>query len=217
MLDKIKQLIAEISGFSAHTLEEAEQFRIKHLSKKGTIALLFEDFKNVPAEQKKDIGKALNELKTAAQTKVNELKEQLCNTDTGASGMDLTLPGDPLQMGSRHPLSIVRNEILSIFDKLGFTVSEGPEIEDDWHNFSALNFPEEHPARDMQDTFFIEKHPDIVLHTHTSSVQVRDMETHELPIRLVTPGRVFRNEAISARAHCIFHQIEALYLSLIHI
>ena len=212
MLDKIKQLIAEISGFSAHTLEEAEQFRIKHLSKKGTIALLFEDFKNVPAEQKKDIGKALNELKTAAQTKVNELKEQLCNTDTGVSGMDLTLAGDPLQMGSRHPLSIVRNEILSIFDKLGFTVSEGPEIEDDWHNFSALNFPEEHPARDMQDTFFIEKHPDIVLHTHTSSVQVRDMETHELPIRLVTPGRVFRNEAISARAHCIFHQIEALYI-----
>lgn len=212
MLDKIKQLIAEIAGFSARSLEEVEQFRIKHLSKKGTIALLFDDFKNVPVEQKKDIGKVLNELKTAAQTKINELKEQLCDTGSGASGIDLTLPGDPLKMGSRHPLSIVRNEILSIFDKLGFTVSEGPEIEDDWHNFSALNFPEEHPARDMQDTFFIEKHPDIVLHTHTSSVQVRDMETHELPIRLVTPGRVFRNEAISARAHCIFHQIEALYI-----
>lgn len=212
MLDKIKQLIAEIAGFSARSLEEVEQFRIKHLSKKGTIALLFDDFKNVPVEQKKDIGKALNELKSAAQTKINELKEQLCDTGSGASGIDLTLPGDPLKMGSRHPLSIVRNEILSIFDKLGFTVSEGPEIEDDWHNFSALNFPEEHPARDMQDTFFIEKHPDIVLHTHTSSVQVRDMETHELPIRLVTPGRVFRNEAISARAHCIFHQIEALYI-----
>lgn len=212
MLDKIKQLIAELAGFSARSLEEVEQFRIKHLSKKGTIALLFDDFKNVPVEQKKDIGKALNELKSAAQTKINELKEQLCDTGSGASGIDLTLPGDPLKMGSRHPLSIVRNEILSIFDKLGFTVSEGPEIEDDWHNFSALNFPEEHPARDMQDTFFIEKHPDIVLHTHTSSVQVRDMETHELPIRLVTPGRVFRNEAISARAHCIFHQIEALYI-----
>ena len=167
MLDKIKQLIAEIAGFSARSLEEVEQFRIKHLSKKGTIALLFDDFKNVPVEQKKDIGKALNELKTAAQTKINELKEQLCDTGSGASGIDLTLPGDPLKMGSRHPLSIVRNEILSIFDKLGFTVSEGPEIEDDWHNFSALNFPEEHPARDMQDTFFIEKHPDIVLHTHT--------------------------------------------------
>ncbi len=212
MLDKINQLIAEISGFSAHTLEEVEQFRIRHLSKKGTVAQLFEDFKNVPADRKKDTGKALNELKNAAQAKVNELKEQLCDTDGAVSGIDLTLPGDSLKMGSRHPLSIVRNEILSIFDKLGFTVSEGPEIEDDWHNFSALNFPEEHPARDMQDTFFIEKHPDIVLHTHTSSVQVRDMETHELPIRLVTPGRVFRNEAISARAHCIFHQIEALYI-----
>lgn len=212
MLARIKHLITEISGFSAHALEEVEQFRIKHLGKKGSIALLFEDFKNVPVDQKKDIGKALNELKNAAQTKINELKEQLCNTDSGASGIDLTLPGDSLKMGSRHPLAIVRNEILSIFDKLGFTISEGPEIEDDWHNFSALNFPEEHPARDMQDTFFIEKHPDIILHTHTSSVQVRDMETHELPIRLVTPGRVFRNEAISARAHCIFHQIEALYI-----
>ena len=212
MLEKINQLITEISAFSAQTPEEIEQFRIKHLSKKGTIALLFEDFKNVPVEQKKEIGKALNELKTVATAKVNELKEQLCDQDTGKSGVDLTLPGDVLKTGTRHPLAIVRNEILSIFDKLGFTVSEGPEIEDDWHNFSALNFPEEHPARDMQDTFFIEKHPDIVLHTHTSSVQVRDMETHELPIRLVTPGRVFRNEAISARAHCIFHQIEALYI-----
>lgn len=212
MLDKINQLIAEISGFSAHTLEEVEQFRIRHLSKKGTIAQLFEDFKNVPVDQKKETGKALNELKNAAQSKVNELKEQLCNTDSGTSGLDLTLPGDSLKTGSRHPLSIVRNEILSIFDKLGFTISEGPEIEDDWHVFSALNFPEEHPARDMQDTFFIEKQPDILLRTHTSSVQVRDMETHELPIRLVTPGRVFRNEAISARAHCMFHQIEALYI-----
>ena len=151
-------------------------------------------------------------MKTAAQTKVNELKEQLCNTDTGASGMDLTLPGDPLQMGSRHPLSIVRNEILSIVDKLGFTVSEGPEIEDDWHNFSALNFPEEHPARDMQDTFFIEAHPDVVLRTHTSSVQSRVMEVSQPPIRIICPGRVYRNEAISYRAHCFFHQVEALYV-----
>lgn len=212
MLDKINQLIAEISAFSAQTPEEAEQFRIRHLSKKGTIALLFEEFKQISAEQKKEIGKALNELKTVATAKVNELKDRLCGQDSGKSGIDLTLPGDMLKMGSRHPIAIVRNEILSIFDRLGFSVSEGPEIEDDWHNFSALNFPEEHPARDMQDTFFIEKHPDIVLHTHTSSVQVRDMETHELPIRLVTPGRVFRNEAISARAHCIFHQIEALYI-----
>ena len=212
MLDKIKQIISEIGSFTATTPAEVEQFRIKHLSKKGTIAALFDDFKNVPADQKKEIGKALNELKTAALNKVNELKEKLCNSDQGKTGLDLTLPGDLIKLGSRHPLSIVKNEILAIFNKLRFTISEGPEIEDDWHNFSALNFPEEHPARDMQDTFFIEKNPDIVLHTHTSSVQVRDMETHSLPIRLVTPGRVFRNEAISARAHCIFHQIEALYI-----
>lgn len=212
MLDQINQLITEISGFNATTPEEVEQFRIRHLSKKGTIAALFEDFKNVPNEQKKEIGKALNGLKTAALNKVNELKEQLCSTETDKTGIDLTMPGDPVNLGSRHPLSIVKNEILNIFSRLGFTISEGPEIEDDWHVFSALNFPEEHPARDMQDTFFIERHPDILLRTHTSSVQVRDMESHTPPIRLVTPGRVFRNEAISARAHCIFHQIEALYI-----
>ena len=212
MLEKIKQLIAEIESFTTTSIEEVELFRIKHLSKKGSIAALFDDFKNVPGEQKKDIGKGLNDLKTAALNKINELKDHLCDTDQGKTGLDLTSPGDAIANGTRHPLAIVRNEILAIFNKLGFTISEGPEIEDDWHNFSALNFPEEHPARDMQDTFFIEKNPDIVLHTHTSSVQVRDMETHELPIRLVTPGRVFRNEAISARAHCIFHQIEALYI-----
>ena len=212
MLEQIQQLISEIGSFTATAPEEVEQFRIKHLSKKGTIAALFDQFKAVPAEQKKDIGKALNELKTAALDKVNELKEALASTDTGRSGIDLTLPGDPLHLGTRHPLSVVKNEILAIFSRLGYTISEGPEIEDDWHVFSALNFPEEHPARDMQDTFFIERHPDILLRTHTSSVQVRDMETHPLPIRLVTPGRVFRNEAISARAHCMFHQIEALYV-----
>ena len=154
MLDKIKQIISEIGSFTATTPAEVEQFRIKHLSKKGTIAALFDDFKNVPADQKKEIGKALNELKTAALDKVNELKEKLCNSDQGKTGVDLTLPGDLIKLGSRHPLSIVKNEILAIFNKLGFTISEGPEIEDDWHNFSALNFPEEHPARDMQDTFF---------------------------------------------------------------
>lgn len=212
MLDQIKQLIAEISDFSAVTPEEVEQFRIKHLGKKGTIAALFDAFKSVPVEQKKEFGKALNELKTAALDKVNEMKAALADADTGKSGADLTLPGDPLRFGARHPLSVVKNEILAIFSRLGFTISEGPEIEDDWHVFSALNFPEEHPARDMQDTFFIERHPDILLRTHTSSVQVRDMETHPLPIRLVTPGRVFRNEAISARAHCMFHQIEGLYI-----
>lgn len=212
MLDQIKQLIAEILDFSAATPEEVEQFRIKHLGKKGTIAALFDAFKSVPVEQKKEFGKALNELKTAALDKVNEMKAALADADTGKSGADLTLPGDPLRFGARHPLSVVKNEILAIFSRLGFTISEGPEIEDDWHVFSALNFPEEHPARDMQDTFFIERHPDILLRTHTSSVQVRDMETHFLPIRLVTPGRVFRNEAISARAHCMFHQIEGLYI-----
>ena len=213
MLEKIKQLSAEISGFNSTKLEEIEQFRIKHLSKKGTIAALFDEFKQVPAEQKKAMGQALNELKTAALAKVNELKEALSDAEELATGADLTMPGEPMRLGSRHPLSIVKNEILSIFTRLGFTISEGPEIEDDWHVFSALNFPEEHPARDMQDTFFITRHPDILLRTHTSAVQVRDMETHPLPIRLVTPGRVFRNEAISARAHCIFHQIEALYIS----
>lgn len=204
--------MSEIADFTSDNLEKIEEFRIKHLSKKGSIAELFDDFKHVSVEQKKEVGQMLNSLKTTALNKINELKDSMVSVDSGASGIDMTLPGDPLKPGSRHPLSIVRNEILAIFEKLGYTISEGPEIEDDWHNFSALNFPEEHPARDMQDTFFIQKNPDILLHTHTSSVQVRDMETHSLPIRLVTPGRVFRNEAISARAHCIFHQIEALYI-----
>ena len=212
MLDKIKNLLDELNGFSATTLEEVEQFRIKHLSKKGSIASLFADFKTVPNEEKKAVGKALNELKSAAMDKVNALKESFTNTELGKSGMDLSLSGDPVKLGSRHPLSLVRNEITEIFARLGFTISEGPEIEDDWHNFSALNFPEEHPARDMQDTFFIEKNPDVILRTHTSSVQVHDLQEMELPIRCLTPGRVFRNEAISARAHCIFHQIEALYV-----
>lgn len=212
MLDRIKQVIDEIENFQPVTLEEVEAFRVKHLSKKGTIAILFDGFKEVPNDQKKAIGQALNQLKNSAMDKVNLLKDTLGNQEATDNQDDLSKPADPIALGTRHPLAIVRNEILSIFNKLGFTISEGPEIEDDWHNFSALNFPEEHPARDMQDTFFVEKDPDIVLHTHTSSVQVRDMETHELPIRLVTPGRVFRNEAISARAHCIFHQIEALYI-----
>lgn len=212
MINKINTLIAEIEAFKATSLEAVEAFRIKHLSKKGTIAELFEEFKALPGDEKRTVGQAMNELKTKAMDKVNQLKEELCSNESSESESDLTRPGDNIRLGSRHPLSSVKNEILSIFAKLGFTVSEGPEIEDDWHNFSALNFPEEHPARDMQDTFFIQKNPDIILHTHTSSVQVRDMESHPLPLRLVTPGRVFRNEAISARAHCIFHQIEALYV-----
>lgn len=212
MLDKIKELKEEIDNLVVSNLDEIEQFRIKFLSKKGLIAGLFSEFKNVPNEEKKAVGQALNVLKNAAIDKVNQLKEEFSHSDIAKSGMDLSLPAESMKLGTRHPLSVVRNEIIDIFTRLGFTVSEGPEIEDDWHNFSALNFPEEHPARDMQDTFFIEKEPDVILHTHTSSVQVHDMEHMELPIRCITPGRVFRNEAISARAHCIFHQIEALYV-----
>jgi len=212
MVGKINELLEELRAFTATNLDEVEQFRIKHLSKKGTIAALFGDFKNVPNEEKKAVGQLLNQLKTVALDKVNELKDSFTNSDFDKSGLDLSLPADSVKLGSRHPLSLVKNEIIEIFARLGFTISEGPEIEDDWHNFSALNFPEEHPARDMQDTFFIEKNPDILLRTHTSSVQAHDMSEMELPIRCLTPGRVFRNEAISARAHCIFHQIECLYI-----
>lgn len=204
MLDKIKQLRDEIANFQATTLDEVEQFRIKHLSKKGSIAALFDDFKSVPVDQKKAVGQELNVLKNTALEKVNELKEMLSNAEEGLSGLDMTMPGDPMKLGTRHPLSIVKNEIISIFNRLGFTVSEGPEIEDDWHNFSALNFPEEHPARDMQDTFFIQKNPDLVLHTHTSSVQVRDMETHQPPIRLVTPGDGYSVTRRSRLGHIVF-------------
>ena len=212
MLDKIKTLQAEIEAIKAATKSEAEEFRIKYLSKKGLIGQLFDEFKNVPVDQKKAMGAAINDLKEFAQNKINNLKESFTETQNSAQGLDLTLPGDVIKLGARHPLAIVRNEIIEIFARLGFIVSEGPEIEDDWHVFSALNFPLEHPARDMQDTFFIEKDPDVLLRTHTSSVQVRMMEKNQPPIRAIFPGRVFRNEAISARAHCIFHQIEGLYI-----
>lgn len=212
MLDRIKSLHDEIACVAASNKEEAEELRIKYLSKKGLISQLFDEFKNVSVDQKKAVGAAINELKNVATEKINGLKEAFQPGHTGAEGLDLTLPGDSIPVGSRHPLSIVRNEIIRIFSRLGFVVSEGPEIEDDWHVFSALNFPLEHPARDMQDTFFIESNPDIVLRTHTSSVQVRVMETTPMPVRSVFPGRVFRNEAISARAHCIFHQVEGLYI-----
>jgi phenylalanyl-tRNA synthetase alpha chain len=212
MLDRIQALKAEIIGISASGKEEAEALRIKYLSKKGLVSQLFDDFKNVPSDQKKAVGAAINELKDFALEKINNLKASFDKVETGAKGLDLTLPGNPMKPGSRHPLSIVRNEIIEIFSRLGFVVSEGPEIEDDWHVFSALNFAPEHPARDMQDTFFIEKDPDVLLRTHTSSVQVRVMEKTQPPIRAIFPGRVFRNEAISYRAHCIFHQIEGLYV-----
>ena len=210
MKSKIESLLKEVELFKAESLEQLEAFRIKYLGKKGHLTDLFEDFKSVVPQDRREMGQLLNHLKNAVQLKVNEFKEQL---ETGGeaqlSGIDLTLPVEK-QVGTRHPLSIVRKEIIDIFSRLGFSVSEGPEIEDDFHNFTALNFPENHPARDMQDTFFIEKDPDIALRTHTSSVQIRVMEKTQPPIRTVLPGRVFRNEAISARAHCIFHQVEGL-------
>ncbi len=212
MLDKIKSLKEEINNLEADSLDAAEHLRIKYLSKKGIIPSLFNDFKNVPNEQKKVVGQQINELKNMAQEVINAIKDKFANTVSTSGENDLTLPGTLMPIGSRHPLSLVRNEIIEIFSRLGFNVSEGPEIEDDHHVFTALNFPEEHPARDMQDTFFIEKNPDVLLRTHTSSVQVRVMEKTQPPIRSIFPGRVFRNEAISARAHCIFHQVEGLYI-----
>lgn len=210
MKEKIASLSKEIEVFSAESAEQLENFRIKMLGKKGLVTLLFDEFKNVSPEQKRELGQVLNVLKSSAQNKINELKDNFIGKSSDQlAGVDLTRPM-PLSLGSRHPLSLVRNEIISIFSRIGFVVSEGPEIEDDWHNFSALNFPEEHPARDMQDTFFIDNQ--IALRTHTSSVQVRVMENSAPPIRTISPGRVYRNEAISARAHCQFHQVEGLYI-----
>ena len=213
MLTKVKELIGEVAAFQAVTKDEIEAFRIKFLGKKGLLNDLFEEFKNVPPTERKEFGQALNTLKNAAQEKINSLKEAIENKQEYKSVYgDLTRPSEPIELGSKHPISIVRNKIIDVFSRVGFTVSEGPEIEDDWHNFTALNLPEYHPARDMQDTFFIEKDPDILLRTHTSSVQVRYMENNKPPIRTISPGRVFRNEDISARSHCIFHQIEGLYI-----
>jgi phenylalanyl-tRNA synthetase alpha chain len=217
MQEKIDQYTQEIKAFSAAKADELEAFRIKFLGTKGIIKDLFEQFKTVGSEEKKVFGKVLNQFKQLAEAKYNELKETFdSGSKTEDAGLDLTLPGDGFEIGSRHPLSLVRIEIIDIFKRLGFVVAEGPEIEDDWHNFSALNFPEEHPARDMQDTFFIRKgdqgKDDIALRTHTSSVQVRMMENGKPPFRAIMPGRVYRNEAISARAHCFFHQVEGLYI-----
>ncbi len=213
MIDKIKDLSQKLEQYKTDNLEDIEAFRIKYLSKKGIIPQLFTEFKNVPKEQKKEFGQLLNTLKNTAQEKVNTLKANLSKSESSDKKIDMSLTGNAVQLGTRHPISMVRNEIIDIFTRLGFTISEGPEIEDDWHVFSALNFPESHPARDMQDTFFIESNPDVVLRTHTSSVQTRVMDNTKPPIRTISPGRVFRNEAISARAHCIFHQIEGLYIA----
>lgn len=212
MLEKIANLRSEIATLTAADAAEVEALRIKYLSKKGIIPALMNDFRNVPAEEKRTVGQAINELKNAATDRINELREQLTAARDDMSGLDLTRTATPLPVGTRHPLSLVREEIIDIFRRLGFSIAEGPEIEDDWHVFSSLNFAADHPARDMQDTFFINRMPDVLLRTHTSSVQSRVMEHTEPPIRIVCPGRVYRNEAISARAHCFFHQVEALYV-----
>ena len=212
MTAKIQELLEEVEQLQASTKEEAEALRIKYLGKKGLINDLMADFRNVPAEMKKEVGMKLNELKNKAQEKINALKEAADSQDHVADDLDLTRTAYPIQLGTRHPITIVKNEIVDIFSRLGFTLAEGPEIEDDWHVYSSMNFADDHPARDMQDTFFVEAHPDIVLRSHTSSVQARVMERQQPPIRVICPGRVYRNEAISARAHCFFHQVEGLYV-----
>lgn len=212
MIDKINKLLSEVEELKASTIEEVEALRIKYLSKKGEISSLMDDFRNVAADQKREVGMKLNDLKVKAQAQVNLLRENLENSHSEDSSVDLTRTAADIPLGTRHPLSIVKKEICDIFKKLGFSIAEGPEIEDDWHVFSALNFAEDHPARDMQDTFFIQNNPQILLRTHTSSVQTRVMEKQEPPIRIICPGRVYRNEAISYRAHCFFHQVEALYI-----
>lgn len=217
MIDRIEKLLSDIENLKAAKEQEVEELRVRLLGKKGEITKLFDEFRTVPAEQKRVLGQRLNQLKNAAAAKIDALKSSLEDSmEAPAVNFDMTKPGDFYELGTRHPISITRDEIISIFNKLGYALAEGPEIEDDWHVFSALNFPPEHPARDMQDTFFISEGVNgsnqVLLRTHTSSVQVRTMESSKLPIRVICPGRVFRNEAISARAHCIFHQVEGLYI-----
>ena len=213
MINKIKEHIARVEAFATEKKEELEQFRIEYFGKKGLLNDFFAQFKEVPKEEKKDFGQIINELKSKAEAKINELKEKLSGQNVTTQSLnDLTRPAFPIEIGSRHPVSLIKNRIIEVFANIGFNIAEGPEIEDDWHNFTALNLPEYHPARDMQDTFFIQTRPDILLHTHTSSVEVRYMEKHQPPIRIIAPGRVYRNEDISARSHCLFHQIEGLYI-----
>lgn len=212
MIDKIKEYIGEAEQFTTDNKETLEAFRIKFLSKKGILNDLFAHFKTVPNDQKKDFGQAINLLKNTIENKVKSIQDDLESKDVQGLYGDLTRPGYPLEIGARHPISLVKNQIVDIFNSIGFNISEGPEIEDDWHNFEALNFPPYHPARDMQDTFFVQTNPEQLLRTHTSSVQVRYMEKNTPPLRTISPGRVFRNEAISSRSHCIFHQVEGLYI-----
>ena len=212
ILERIEVLLKEINDLNTSDLKEIEALRIKYLSKKGEISQLMADFRNVPAEEKREVGIKINALKEAATEKIYSLRQKAETNDNLSDDIDLTRTAAPIKLGTRHPLTIVKNEIINIFGRLGFTLAEGPEVEDDWHVFSSMNFPADHPARDMQDTFFIEQHPDIILRTHTSSVQSRVMEKTQPPIRVICPGRVYRNEAISARAHCFFHQVEGLYV-----
>lgn len=212
MEERIKKLLEEVAAFTAANKEAVENFRLKYISRKGTISELFEELKKVSVEEKKKLGKVLNELKQSAEAKLTALQENLENVQSVSTDIDLTLPPIPNKVGNLHPLTLTKNRIIEIFERLGFNVADGPEIEDDWHNFSALNFPDNHPAREMQDTFFIEKNPDVLLRTHTSNVQIRMMKKQKPPIRAIMPGRVYRNEAISARAHCFFHQVEGLYV-----
>ncbi len=212
MLDKIQQILAEVPSLIAENEQQLEELRLKYLSKKGLVNQLMADFRNVAADQKREVGMRVNQLKDALQERFNTLKAELATTEDDHSGLDLTRTPYPVPLGTRHPLSIVKQEIIDIFGRMGFALADGPEVEDDWHVFGSMNFADDHPARDMQDTFFIESRPDIILRTHTSSVQSRVMETQQPPIRVICPGRVYRNEAISARAHCFFHQVEGLYI-----
>ena len=212
LLQQIEDYKEEMSSFHASDEKQIEEFRIKWLGTKGIVKATMGEMKNVPAEKKKAFGQILNDFKLFAETRFEELKNGLDQTDNQSTNIDLSLPGDPVALGSRHPVTLMKNRIVSIFQRLGFAVAEGPEIEDDWHNFGALNLPPHHPARDMQDTFYIQQNPDWVLRTHTSSVQIREMEKGKLPIRMLMPGRVYRNETVSARSHCFFHQVEGLYI-----
>ncbi|MBQ7442766.1 MAG: phenylalanine--tRNA ligase subunit alpha [Bacteroidaceae bacterium] len=212
MLERIKQMLAEVQTLQAATPEEVEALRIKYLSKKGELAALMNDFRSVAPDLKREVGQRINELKAVTTERINALKSAASAQETTADDVDLTRTPYPVALGTRHPLTIVKNEIVDIFSRMGFTLAEGPEVEDDWHVYSSMNFADDHPARDMQDTFFVEAHPDIILRSHTSSVQARVMERTQPPIRVICPGRVYRNEAVSARAHCFFHQVEGLYI-----
>lgn len=212
LLQQIEAVKKEAAAFAAPDAKTAEEFRIKYLGTKGVVKAIMAEMKNIPNDRKKEFGQVLNEFKLFVENRYEELKQTTADTTSSTADIDLTLPGEPAPLGSRHPITLMRNRVISIFQRLGFAVAEGPEIEDDWHNFTALNLPEHHPARDMQDTFYVQQNPDWLLRTHTSNIQIREMEKGKLPIRVICPGRVYRNETISARSHCFFHQVEGLYI-----